>query len=149
MIHSKKKPFYKLGLRFSCTRCSGCCRIGPGYVFLSEKDVQLLAEGLQMKYTDVMEIHCRWVPSWDGKMQLSLKEKADFDCIFWQDGCKVYPYRPLQCRTFPFWESILCDRKNWEELSCPGAGKGTLHSMEYIESCLAQRNFEQIVSRGA
>ena len=140
-------PVYAQGLRFSCTRCSACCRLTPGYVFLSGKDLELLAEGLQIKYTGVMEKYCRWVPVPGGEMQLSLREKPGFDCIFWQEGCTMYPYRPLQCRTFPFWESILHSRDVWEGLSCPGTGKGTFYSREYIENCLAQRKAEPILTR--
>ena len=143
------KPFYAEGLRFSCTRCSECCRFEPGFVFLSGNDVELLAEGLQMRYTDVMERYCRWVPSPGGEMQLSLKEKPGYDCIFWQNGCEIYRFRPLQCRTFPFWKSTLCSREAWEGLSCPGINKGTLHSRENIESCLAQRRADPVLMRGA
>jgi len=148
MAKTDKEIFYSQGLRFSCVRCSDCCRIGPGYVFLSRNDVNLLAKGLKMKYIDIVEKYCRWVLI-DGKKQLSLTEKPGFDCIFWQEGCKVYPYRPLQCRTFPFWESTLCTRKAWEGLSCPGVGKGKLHDREYIENCLVQRRAEPILTRGA
>ena len=38
---------------------------------------------------------------------LSLTEKPNHDCIFWDDGCTVYPVRPTQCRTFPFWPENL------------------------------------------
>ena len=141
-------PFYAEGLPFSCTRCSDCCRHGPGYVFLSKQDVELLAQGLQMRYTGIMQKYCRWVPAPGGKKQLSLKEKLRFDCIFWQNGCTVYQYRPLQCRTFPFWESILDSQKTWDDLSCPGTGKGVLYSREYIENCLAQRRAEPVLTAG-
>ena len=101
-----------------------------------------------MKYTGIMEKFCRWVTVPGGGKQLSLKEKPGFDCIFWQNGCTVYQYRPLQCRTFPFWESILGSQEAWENLSCKGAGKGSLHSREYIENCLTQRKAEPILVRG-
>ena len=149
MNQTDKKPFYEQGLHFSCKRCSDCCRLGPGYVFLSRNDLQLLAEGLQIEYTAVMKKYCRWAPGTGREMLLSLREKPGFDCIFWQDGCSVYQYRPLQCRTFPFWESTLSTLKTWKDLSCPGTGSGTLHSREYIETCLAQRKAEPVITRGA
>ncbi|MCL1814947.1 MAG: YkgJ family cysteine cluster protein [Treponema sp.] len=149
MAKTNKMPFFADGLRFSCIHCSECCRVEPGYVFLSQNDLRLLAEGLQMGYNDIVERYCRWVPSPGGEKQLSLKETPDFDCIFWQDRCNVYPYRPLQCKTFPFWDSTLNAREAWEELPCPGKGKGKLHSREYIESCLARRRAESVITRGA
>lgn len=37
-------------------------------------------------------------------------------CVFWEEGCTVYPVRPPQCRSFPFWEGV-----SEEELRlCPG-----------------------------
>ncbi|GHV84977.1 zinc/iron-chelating domain-containing protein [Spirochaetia bacterium] len=150
-METRDQKFYAGGLRFSCTRCSDCCRHEAGFVFLSQADLRLLAEGLQKEYTEIMESYCRWVPTLvpalGGSEQLSLKEKSNFDCIFWQDGCTVYQSRPLQCRTFPFWESVLCSPHIWEGLSCPGTGHGQLHSREYIESCLAQRRAEPILVR--
>ena len=147
MMKKREKPFYSDGLHFSCTRCSACCRHEPGYVFLSKNDIKLLAEALQMKYNDIMEKYCRWVTVPGREKQISLREKPGFDCIFWQDGCTVYKARPLQCRTFPFWKSTLSSQDAWENLLCPGTGKGTLHSREYIESCLAQRNAEPVLAR--
>ena len=145
----KKDAFYGEGLRFSCTRCSACCRHEPGYVFLSKNDLKLLAEALKMNYNDIVENYCRWVSSPDGEKQLSLREKPGFDCIFWQDGCTVYNARPLQCRTFPFWKSTLSSKKAWENQICPGIGNGTLHRAEYIENCLAERDAEPVLTRGA
>ena len=36
------------------------------------------------------------------KIVLCLKEKPNFDCILWKDGCEAYEGRPVQCRTYPF-----------------------------------------------
>ncbi|MDR2211059.1 MAG: YkgJ family cysteine cluster protein [Spirochaetaceae bacterium] len=143
----EKKPFYARGLRFSCTRCSACCRHEPGFVFLSGGDLRLLAGELECEYSKVVEVYCRWVPASGGIEQLSLKEKPGFDCIFWQQGCRVYKNRPLQCRTFPFWKSNLSSAQVWEGLPCPGIGRGKLHSRNYIEACLAQRRAEPVMAR--
>lgn len=42
----------------------------------------------------------------DGKL-LQLKDKSDGSCFFQgEDGrCRIYPARPLICRTYPFWYS--------------------------------------------
>ena len=146
-----EESFYAEGLRFSCTRCSRCCRHEPGFVFLSGADLKLLAEGLQMEYTDIMEKLCRWVPLEDGSgrfCKLSLAERPNFDCVLWRDGCTVYGHRPLQCRTFPFWERNLRPGV-WEHLDCPGAGKGKLHDPAFIRDCLRQRRAEPVLTREA
>jgi len=150
---SVKGPFYAGGLRFSCQRCSACCRFESGYVYLSRQDVSLLRTALDMPYDKFIEKYCRWVPEWNGKSRLSLKEKRNYDCIFWSkehgEGCRVYKERPLQCRTFPFWPSIMESKDNWEMTAqdCPGTGEGELHSRDSIEKMLAKRRMEPIIFR--
>jgi Fe-S-cluster containining protein len=144
-----KKPFYAKGLRFSCTRCSSCCRYESGFVFLSRKDAELLAERLKMNYTDFVKTFCRWVPAPGGKEQLSLVEKANFDCVFWDEGCEVYDCRPLQCRSFPFWESIMLSETVWNGLDCPGKDRGTLYGPDEIEAYLGKRREEPVAGREA
>jgi Fe-S-cluster containining protein len=170
-----EKPFYSEGLRFSCTRCSACCRYEPGFVFLSENDAAFLAAELGLGYAAFVQTYCRWVPwfpletkfstetrspaetrppaaAWEGGLErLSLKEKSDNDCIFWKDGCLVYRARPVQCRTFPFWRSLLDSPESWEWAAgtCPGMGKGVLHSVEHIESCIARQAAETMIVRNA
>jgi Fe-S-cluster containining protein len=117
-------------------------------VFLSEKDVSLLASECQMEYTDFVETYCHWVNDAGGQ-RLSLKEKSNFDCVFWENGCKVYPTRPLQCRTFPFWAAIVASPQAWEIAAsgCRGMGKGCLHSREEIDACLSLRSSEPLITR--
>ncbi|MDR2553446.1 MAG: YkgJ family cysteine cluster protein [Treponema sp.] len=146
-MNPDKKPFYAGGLRFSCTRCSSCCRYEPGFVFLSAQDLRLLAETVKMEYTVFVETYCRWVPAPEGGERLSLREKAGFDCVFWENGCGVYHGRPLQCRTFPFWKSNLVSRQVWESLSCPGVNRGDLHDGGHIEACLERRRAEPVLRR--
>ncbi|MDR3123770.1 MAG: YkgJ family cysteine cluster protein [Treponema sp.] len=140
-------PFYARGLRFSCARCSECCRIDPGFVFLRENDMELLVSALEMKYTEFIRRYCRWTPNIGGGEQLSLRERANYDCVFWLNGCAVYEARPLQCRAYPFWPSLLASRKAWEAMSCPGMGRGALHSREEIEALLARQRAEPIIER--
>jgi len=153
---SGKSLFYAQGLCFSCTRCSACCRHESGFVFLSGKDAVMLIAALKMEYRKFIHAYCRWVPSVNGTEQLSLKEKSNFDCIFWAfseaaqtGGCSVYEARPLQCRAFPFWPSIVGDKSSWKSAAgeCPGMNRGILHSGDTIEKWLAERRKEPIISR--
>lgn len=139
--------FYKNGLRFECTRCSKCCRHTPGYVFLSSKDVDALARALGVSHQELVEIYCREIDL-GLTTRISLKEKANFDCIFWENGgCTRYHARPLQCRSFPFWSGCLGSREEWDlhALQCPGMNIGPLHSRREIEGWLARRNEEKFL----
>lgn len=143
--------FYSKGLRFACTRCHACCRHDPGFVFLSRPDADALATRLGIGYSEFVEIYCRWVPVGGGVERLSLKERANYDCILWgKDGCSVYEDRPVQCRTFPFWASTVRSREAWDATGedCPGIGQGPLHGVEEIEAQLAAGEAETIITRG-
>jgi len=148
---AQERPFYAQGLLFSCTRCSACCRYESGFVFLSEKDASRLGAVFNMEYGEFAAAFCRWVPSENGKERLSLKEKSNYDCIFWsqEKGCTVYESRPVQCRAFPFWSSVLNSRESWESTAagCPGIGQGALFSADSMEKWLALRQNEPIIFR--
>ncbi|MDR2483395.1 MAG: YkgJ family cysteine cluster protein [Treponema sp.] len=137
------------GLRFSCTRCSACCRYEPGYVFLSREDAETLASALEIAYDRFIVTYCRWIPAGGGIERLSLREKADYDCIFWREGCSVYESRPLQCRTFPFWPANLSSPEAWKSAAafCPGMDKGALHGFMEIQQTLALEKGRSIITR--
>jgi Fe-S-cluster containining protein len=136
--------FYEKGLRFECTRCSRCCRHSPGYVFLSAKDVERLSKALGTPPEEFLRVYCRRVSTGIAD-RISLKEKANFDCIFWENGgCSVYEARPTQCRAYPFWSSNVASREAWEEQAkmCPGIGRGPVHDRREIEQWLEVRRRE-------
>jgi uncharacterized protein len=135
------EPFYAKGLRFSCQRCSACCRGEPGFVFLTREDLRRLLRRLRLDFKSFFHDYCTLVDAGTG-MALSLRENAAFDCILWAEkGCSVYEDRPVQCSTYPFWSSIVESRSSWESesASCPGIGGGELRSREYIEERLLAR----------
>jgi len=141
-------PFYASGLRFSCKRCSSCCRYDAGYVFLSENDLKKLIAELKMDRDSFIKAYCRWVKdSHNGKEVLSLKEKSNKDCILWDSGCLVYMARPVQCSTFPFWKSIVASKQAWQiaATGCPGMNTGELHSEKTIDQIIEKRTSEAII----
>jgi len=72
----------------------------------------------------------------------SLVEYEGGDCCFLVDRkCVVYEDRPIQCKTWPFWESNLRSRAAWKRTceACPGAGQGELVPLEQIEFQKNQR----------
>jgi len=125
------KPWYRDGLRFQCTRCGNCCTGAPGFVWVNEDEIAAIAKfrGEEIEHTRAtyvrLEGHCQ-----------SLKERDNGDCVFYdrQRGCTIYPVRPRQCRTWPFWESNVVTPDGWKTTcqKCPGAGTGDLISEEEI-----------------
>jgi hypothetical protein len=132
---------FRDGLRFTCTRCSACCRHTPGFVFLSARDLARIARALGVDTAEARRRYCRPVRI-GAFIRISLQEKPNLDCILWENGgCSVYASRPLQCRSFPFWGPNLASRESWEEqaAACPGIGKGRLHGRSRIQRWLARR----------
>ncbi|HEV2296296.1 MAG TPA: YkgJ family cysteine cluster protein [Tepidisphaeraceae bacterium] len=147
-------PWYAQGLNFTCTQCGNCCTGAPGYVWISRAEIALLAEHLKMTGEDVVERYCRKI---DGKF--SLKERRSpaglYDCIFLKEtkaprrdggddnvvhtirACTVYPVRPLQCRTWPFWPENLSSKQAWDHAAqrCHGMNaRGRTFSINQIHA---------------
>jgi Fe-S-cluster containining protein len=125
------QPWYKNGLRFTCTQCGHCCTGAPGYVWVTDDEVAAIARFREESVESVTAIYTRKV-----EPRRSLREKNNGDCIFYdkKKGCTVYPARPAQCRTWPFWNSNLESTADWKRTcaSCPGSGQGELISAEEI-----------------
>ena len=144
------EPFYRTladgGLRFECTRCQQCCRVEPGYVFLSERDLEELAKAKSVTVAEFTELYCRTVDV-GGVRRISLTEKENYDCSLWEHGsCTVYESRPLQCRSFPFWDAHLFSPEAWSEASdsCPGMGQGPIRHAVEIDYWLSRRHSEPL-----
>ena len=125
------EPWYQDGLRFRCTRCGHCCTGDPGNVWVNDEEIAAIAEYQRESTQQATALYTR--PGGRGR---SLREKANGDCIFYshEDGCTIYPVRPRQCRTWPFWESNVRTPEAWEQTCqvCPGSGQGELITAEEI-----------------
>lgn len=131
------------GLRFSCTMCGNCCTGPEGYVIVSDEECAKLAARFAMPLEDFLRDHTHMMMH--GR---SLNERAvvidgitKHDCIYLDREkfpgkavCGVYEDRPKQCRTWPFWPSILREKVTWERAkrTCPGIDKGNLVPVEQI-----------------
>ena len=125
------EPWYKDGLRFTCTRCGHCCTGEPGFVWVNDDEMQAIADFLGDEPERVVAFYTRRL-----ERGRSLRERANGDCVFYQagTGCTIYPVRPRQCRTWPFWESNLKSPEEWRKTCevCPGSGQGELISADEI-----------------
>ncbi len=133
--------FWNRGLRFVCTQCSRCCRHDSGYVFLSEDDLKRLLQFTGLMREEFIVRYAAWAP-FGIEDHLSLAEQDNKDCVFWKDGgCSVYPARPLQCRTYPFWSHIVDSEEHWarEASECPGIDIGPSRNGEDISAALHAR----------
>lgn len=130
------EPWYADGLRFGCTQCGRCCGGAPGFVWVSETEIDALAARLGLERAAFVRRYTRTVY----RRGVSLVEKPNYDCVFYdrQRGCTVYEDRPRQCRSWPFWRTNLRDADSWAEASadCPGMDQGERHDRTTIEAWL-------------
>jgi hypothetical protein len=137
----KHRKWYADGLHFECQKCGNCCS-GPaeGYIWVTGTEIERIADYLQMT---VGELHSRYLRR--VRLRTSVIEhESTRDCIFLQGDparrtCAIYPVRPAQCRSWPFWRENLTDQQAWERASrkCPGINKGRLSRIDEIEQLIA------------
>lgn len=133
------EPWYKDGLPFTCTGCGDCCTGPAGYVWVSEAEIAQIAEYRQQSVGEIRLFHTRLLGN-----RISLTEFANGDCTFFSPAerkCTIYPVRPTQCRTWPFWRSNLQSPESWQQVQavCPGSRAGAWISLEQIEALASER----------
>ncbi len=86
--------------RFACTQCGQCCRV-PGYVRITDADVERIAAFMGLDIATFTDQHTRLVPDRTG---LALLEQPDGACVHLSaDGrCLLQPVKPEQCKGFPY-----------------------------------------------
>lgn len=135
--------WYEAGLAFECTQCGNCCTGAPGYVWVTREEMRRIAEFLGRQDGRLDKKHLRRVG-----LRYSLTEKPNGDCVFLQRTggktmCSIYPVRPLQCRTWPFWNQNLRSPEAWNEAhrTCPGMNRGKHHDFVQIEVLRTQKSW--------
>lgn len=131
-------PWYENGLRFECTQCGRCCIGEPGYVWVTDEEIARLATRLGYSVPQFEDSFVRVVR---GRMK-SLIEFENGDCVLYDDetkGCRVYEERPIQCKTWPFWDRNIDTENSWKKVArfCKGCNRGRLYTLEEIERAKA------------
>lgn len=117
------------GVRFQCVACGHCCSgESEGLVFIYKREIQAICAYLKIPEATFLRTYCdvveaayndEYVPTIVIKMNPNTQ-----NCIFQQanGSCKLYPVRPFQCASFPFWVLNVRDAAAWEKVKekCPG-----------------------------
>ncbi|MHC5053650.1 MAG: YkgJ family cysteine cluster protein [Planctomycetota bacterium] len=133
-----KDPWYADGLRFGCTACGGCCGGFPGFVWVSDEEAEVLGARFDLSAKEFRAEYCRRVGT-----RWTLRETGNWNCVLLVRGkCRVYDDRPVQCRTFPFWDENLDCPEDWARAArhCPGMDSGPTLDFAEIERLRCDRH---------
>jgi len=134
---SKVVKFPK-GIRFQCQRCSRCCahtEVRSRRILLSDLDMSRIEKNLGLKREGFAEL------IQDSHPFRYLIRMVDEKCIFLDEDktCKIYEFRPLICRCFPFWIERKGNLFEFKASSdCPGIGKGNALEEEFFGGLFSQ-----------
>ena len=140
-----KNKWYAGGLNFQCMQCGQCCAgPGEGYIWITRPEIELVADFLKEPVRQVRQKYLNRIG-----LRLSIIEQPiTKNCIFLRkiDGgkkCMIYPVRPNQCRTWPFWSDNLACPDSWNRTAqkCSGVNRGRHHSFEQIEKIRKQKKW--------
>ena len=138
------KPWWINGVNFTCACSGNCCKTNGefAYVYFTTSEVQKAAKYLDIS---VREFKRLYITTEDGLMHVKDPKR---DCVFLDKGkCSIYPARPQQCATWPFWPENMSSKEQWKKEVlpiCKGArngerGKGELHSAAKIANLLKKQ----------
>ena len=127
-MNSRKKSSWLnsvSSLPFDCTSCGKCCRT-IGNVFMSPEEIIMAAQYSNKTVQEFIQTYASHVileseesPGNASWILLDNRETQNGpQCIFLDEvtnHCKIYPVRPIQCSTYPFWPSILKNKLSWNE----------------------------------
>jgi Fe-S-cluster containining protein len=88
----------------ACDSCDAqCCSGESGEILFSKTELSAISDYLQISTNEFLQNYCR-----KEGYRYSIKELkigGQYLCIFLEKNrCQIYPVRPTQCRTFPFWD---------------------------------------------
>ncbi len=126
-------------LRFECTGCGACCTGGGDhYVETDAREREAIRDFLGI------------TPAWFRRRYLvrlaanliGVRLEANGRCPFLgkDNRCGIYPVRPRQCRTYPWWPELLETHRSWagEGRRCEGINRGAIVPLATIERALAR-----------
>jgi len=105
----------------ACASCGGnCCTGESGYIYVTKNEIEDISSLVNLSVNDFV---AKYLFKKGYKYSIKeLKHNDSYECVFYDresNGCGIYDARPLQCRTFPFWDYY---KTRIDELKqeCPG-----------------------------
>ncbi len=109
----------------ACASCGGrCCTGESGYIYVNKTEMERIADFWKLSTEELIGRYL-----YKSGYRYSIRERVvagSHECIFYDkehNGCMIYAARPIQCRTFPFWDYYKT-RVDELKLECPGIVDG-------------------------
>ncbi len=117
--------------KFECTRCGNCCIDKNTLVNVTYSDILRIKQALSLTQGELKHILCFYLyeeannqedqekmvltplTTEKGKAYIGILKKPSGACYFYDEEnkkCKIYPVRPMICRTFPFSFRLLLNK---------------------------------------
>lgn len=127
-------------LRFECTGCGVCCTGDASrYVKAGPQEQEGIRAFLNISRAWFRRRYLTRVDDATEGLRL-----AHGRCVFLKaDGrCRVYPVRPTQCRTYPWWPEVVASPASWraEARRCEGINRGTPVPLSKIVAALKRKS---------
>ncbi len=132
-------------IRFECTGCGACCHGGRNaYVLVGAAQAEKIRNYLGLSLSWFRRRYLYRL----GAGQQGIRLEASGRCPFLLDEgkCRVYPVRPVQCSTYPFWSEVVSTRTAWqvEARRCEGIGRGAVIGKTRIAQAIEHSDEEEI-----
>lgn len=108
-------------------------------MLFTDEEAAALASRLHVSVEEFLKRYTKKTPA--GRSLREVPSPFGLDCIFLDRTtilgkaiCSVYEDRPVQCRTWPFWPSLVRSRRDWTlaKRTCPGIDRGKVIPPERI-----------------
>ena len=96
-------------LLFKCTGCGRCC-LNEGEVWMDGGEFTDVADFMNISLLDLMNGYTEISGGWAKAKNYISPNTNEEKCIFLAEDnkqCTIYPVRPNQCRTYPWWPRLL------------------------------------------
>ncbi|MFW9904864.1 MAG: YkgJ family cysteine cluster protein [Candidatus Thorarchaeota archaeon] len=151
--------------RFECQQSGHCCSDSNIIVTLTYRDLLRLFKLLDKDFRTLLQkisfyklnqsnevlqeqMVLEPIQTSEGDIIPGLRKIKEFCTFYAHPNCKIYSERPFSCQTYPLAfikkeKQFVCTWVKNSRKTCPGIGKGTVLSQQFIQD-LAKRYFQEI-----
>ncbi len=143
MVEQLQKNF-----QFECQKCGSCCSSKmEGKIYVGIEELLKFSKNLGVSIRELLdtcvELREETIELNGNRIlfKVFIIKQNNGSCIFLKNKeCSIYPFRPFQCKQYPFWNLIFNDSENFKgyALSCQGFNRGKRYDSQEIKQKLEE-----------